>query len=254
MFTLHDAAKRYGGVVALAPVSLSIAAGERVAVMGPSGSGKTTLLNLLSAAVHPDSGRVLIADVPSVSLRPGRRLARLVGVMPQSFDLVLSLSAVHNVLAGRLGEWSLGRSMLSLIWPQERTLARQALAQVGIADKLDVRTAFLSGGEQQRVALARLLVQRPRAIIADEPVASVDPMRARDLMKLLVGQAESAGQTLIASMHSVPLALEWFDRVVALRHGQLVFDRPSADVTEGDLAALYELDDADFGRGNVLER
>lgn len=241
MFELVGATKRYGPIVALAPLSLTIAPGERVALMGPSGSGKTTLLYLMAGVIQPEEGRVAIAGRPTEMLRPGRDLARLVGVMAQGFDLVPSLAVVHNVLAGRLGEWGIGRSLLSLVFPRELPLAQAALNRVGIGTKLYERTARLSGGEQQRVALARLLVQRPRAILADEPVSSVDPARAEDLLTLLVGVAAAEGRTLIASMHAVPLALRYFSRVIALRHGHLVFDRATTAVTEADLTALYDL-------------
>ncbi len=241
MFELVGATKRYGPLVALAPLSLTIAPGERVALMGPSGSGKTTLLYLMAGVIQPEEGRVAIVGRSTEMLRPGRDLARLVGVMAQGFDLVPSLAVVHNVLAGRLGEWGIGRSLLSLVFPRELPLAQAALNRVGIGTKLYERTARLSGGEQQRVALARLLVQRPRAILADEPVSSVDPARAEDLLTLLVGVAAEEGRTLIASMHAVPLALRYFSRVIALRHGHLVFDRATTAVTEADLTALYDL-------------
>ncbi len=244
LFALEGATKRYGTVVALAPVSLSIASGERVALMGPSGSGKTTLLQLLSAALPPDAGDVRIAGEVTTSMRPGPALAQLVGVMPQGFDLVPSLAVVHNVLAGRLGAWGLGRALLSLMVPQDLEQARAALARVGIADKLYERTSRLSGGEQQRVALARLLVQRPRAILADEPVSSVDPARAEDLLAMLAAFAGEEGRTLVACMHAVPLALRYFSRVVALRAGHVVFDRPTEAVSAVDLEALYELEAA----------
>jgi phosphonate transport system ATP-binding protein len=162
--------------------------------------------------------------------------------MPQGFDLVPSLAVVHNVLAGRLGAWSLGRSLVSLVVPREVALARAALDRVGIAEKLYVRTSRLSGGEQQRVALARLLVQEPRVILADEPVSSVDPARAEDLLAMLVDIAGEEGRTLVASMHAVPLALRYFSRVVALRAGRVIFDRPTASVTTLDLDALYALE------------
>jgi phosphonate transport system ATP-binding protein len=242
MFALAGATKRYGSLVALAPLTLSIASGERVALMGPSGSGKTTLLHLLSASLRPDAGQVWIDGRLTTSLRPGATLSRLVGVMPQGFDLVPSLAVVHNVLAGRLGEWSFGRALLSLAFPQEVDRARSALARVGIAAKLYERTSRLSGGEQQRVALARLLVQQPRAILADEPVSAVDPARAENVLAMLVAIAGEEGRTLVASMHAVPLALRYFSRVVALRAGQVVFDQPTAAVTAADLDALYALE------------
>ncbi len=241
VFALVGAGKSYPGKVALAPTDLTIAPGERVALLGPSGSGKSTLLNLLGAVLLPDSGRVLIAGKPTATLRPGRERARLVGMMHQQFDLVDSLPVVHNVLAGCLGEWGLFRSALSLVVPQEAGRAREALARVGIADKYADRTSRLSGGEQQRVALARLIVQQPQAILADEPVSSLDPARAEDLVAMLSQVAAAGGQTLVASLHMVPLALKYFSRIVALREGRVYFDRPVQQVRPADLDELYAL-------------
>jgi len=241
MFSVDDASKTYGALAALAPLHLTIAAGERVALMGPSGSGKSTLLGLLSAALRPDSGSVLIAGKNAAGLRPGRELSRLVGVMPQGFDLVPSLAVVHNVLAGNLGVWSLPRSLVSLVVPRNPEQARAALHRVGIAEKLYERTSRLSGGEQQRVALARLLVQNPLAILADEPVSSVDPARADDILAMLMGVADDGGKTVVASMHAAPLALKYFERVIGLRRGRVVLDLPTRQVTPADLDALYDL-------------
>ena len=241
MFALAGVAKRYGGVVALAPLSLEIAPGETVAIIGPSGSGKTTLLRLLGGMLRPDAGSVQIDGQPLERLEPGRELARLVGFMHQQYDLVPTLAVIHNVLAGRLGEWSVLRSLISLVSPRERETAVRALERVGIGEKLYTRTARLSGGEQQRVALARLLVQNPRAILADEPVSSVDPARAEAMVALLTAVAEEEGKTLIASLHSVPLALAHFRRVIALRAGVVVFDRPASAVGAADLDTLYQL-------------
>ena len=251
MFATADASKVYGELMALSPLSVTIAAGERVALMGPSGSGKTTLLGLFSASLRPDSGRVMVAGLDTAALTPGRALSRLVGVMPQSFDLVPSLAVIHNVLAGNLGRWSLPRAMASLVVPADAEQARAALARVGIAEKLSERTSRLSGGEQQRVALARLLVQNPRAILADEPVSSVDPARAESIMAMIVDIAGDGGKTVVASMHTVPLALKYFGRVIGLRHGRVVLDRRVEDVTASDLEALYALqsDALTAGRG-----
>ena len=240
-FAIEGAARAYGDSVALAPLSLTIAPGETVAVVGPSGAGKTTLLHLLAGVIRPDEGAITIHGRPLAQLQPGRELARLVGVIHQQFDLVPSLTVTHNVLAGRLGEWSLWRSLASLVSPRERRRALAALEQVGIAAKAGERTSRLSGGEQQRVALARLLVQDPRVILADEPVSSVDPARAADLIELLVRITREGDRTLVASLHSVPLALRHFSRVLALREGRVAFDRPAADVRPEDLEALYEL-------------
>jgi phosphonate transport system ATP-binding protein len=220
---------------------LIIGPGERVALAGPSGSGKTTLLYLLAGIIQPDEGELTIGGRSLSRLRPGRELAQLVGLIHQQYDLVPHLPVVHNVLAGRLSEWSLFRSMVSLVWPQERHLAEEALARMGIADKLYERTSNLSGGEQQRVAIARLLVQSSRIVLADEPVSSLDPARADDLLRLLAGLAGDSGKTLVASLHSPFLMRKYFSRVIGLREGRLQFDTPSSDLDEAVLERLYDL-------------
>lgn len=241
MFRVEGLSKFYPGVTALKDLSFRIGEGEAVAVVGPSGSGKTTLLKLLAAQLLPDRGAVWIGGGPSSRLRPGRELARLVGLLPQQLDLVGALPVVHNVLAGRLGEWGFLRSLLSLVAPQELPRARAVLERVGLGDRLFDRTACLSGGEQQRVALARLLVQAPRAILADEPVSSLDPARAEDLVAMLTRLARAEGITVVASLHAVSLALRHFPRVIGLRAGQLLFDCPAAEVSPGQLETLFQL-------------
>ena len=241
MFLLESVAKSYPRSVALVPISLEIRSGERVAILGPSGSGKTTLLHIMGGVIQPDQGSILINDRPMSSLRPGRELASLVGIIHQQFDLVPHLSVMHNVMAGRLGQWGTLRSLFSLVSPRERHLAVDALGKLGIADKLYERTSRLSGGEQQRVAMARLLVQTPKAILADEPVASLDPARAEDLMRLLTDIARESGKTLVTTLHSTQLVRTYFSRAIGLRNGELQFDLPVDDVTDDMLDALYDL-------------
>ena len=161
MFVLEDVAKSYHGAVALAPISLRIEAGERVAILGPSGGGKTTLLHLMGGVMQPSHGAITVDGLPLSGLNPGRELAEMVGVIHQQFDLVPHLSVVHNVLAGRLGKWSTPRSLFSLVSPRERHLAVEALDKVGIAHKIYERTSRLSGGEQQRVAVPASWYRRP---------------------------------------------------------------------------------------------
>lgn len=253
VFAAERISKRYGDTVALRPLSLTIEPGETVAVVGPSGSGKTTLFHILGGLLRPDTGKVFIDDQPLDRLSPGRDLARLVGIMHQGNDLVANLDVVHNVLAGRLGEWNLWRAVLSLISPRDVEQAYAALERVGIGDKLYERTSRLSGGEQQRVALARLLVQGPKAILADEPVSSVDPARAEDLIRMLVSIAEEDGRTLVASLHTVPLALGHFRRIIAIRNGQMLFDRPASLVSPEDLDTLYAFDRDESESGQLAE-
>lgn len=241
MFVADRIAKRFGETGAVRDVSLRVREGESVAVVGPSGSGKTTLLHLLAGIIPPDTGTIDLDGRPLGSFRSQRELAPLVGVIHQQFDLVPHLRVVHNVLAGRLGHWGLGRGLLSLVRPREAELAHAALDRVGIADKLGERTSRLSGGEQQRVALARLLVQDPRAILADEPISSLDPARGADVLAMLVGVAREEGRTLVASIHQADLARRSFGRIVGLRDGSIVFDRAAGEVSDDELRSLYAL-------------
>ena len=254
LVTIKSAAKVYGTNRGLAPLSLVIHAGERVALVGPSGSGKTTLLRLLAGALVPDEGpgAVVIDGKSPANLKPGRELASLVGIVSQRFDLVPHLPVLHNVLAGRLGHWSLARSILSLVWPMERRAAQQALARVGIADKINERPGHLSGGEQQRVAIARMMMQSPLVILADEPVASLDPARAEEVMELLVGLVSWNGdggdsrRALVASLHTASLIRRHFTRVIGLRESRIQFDIPAPKLTDAVLDELYDLrDEAD---------
>jgi phosphonate transport system ATP-binding protein len=242
MYRLENARKVFpDGTVAVDGVTLEIQPGERVAVIGPSGAGKTTLFRLLNATLRPTSGHLWFdgADLESLSGRRLRQLRRRIGTVYQQHNLVPQLRVVHNVLAGRLGRWSLPKALLSLLSPQERTVALGALELVGIPEKLYTRTAHLSGGQQQRVAIARVLVQDPDVILADEPVSSVDPTLGRAVMELLVQLAEGHQKTLVANLHAVSFALDFFPRVIGFRHGRIVFDLSAAAVTEQVLADLY---------------
>lgn len=255
---LIEVSKSYGGTVALSPLSLMIKKGEKVALVGPSGSGKSTLLNIIATLIKPDAGgKVILDGVSTQELKPGGQLAGRVGIIRQQFDLVDQLPVIHNVLAGRLGEWGTIRSLFSLIIPQQKELALEALERVGLKDKAYQRTSRLSGGEQQRVAMARLLVQKPQLILADEPVASLDPARAEDVLGQLLSLAESENQTLIASLHSVENAKKYFSRIIALRKGKVYFDSPTSMVTESDLEGLYDLKEDSLkedGNGQVVSR
>lgn len=232
---------QYGKLKALASLSLEIMEGETVAFLGPSGGGKTTLLLLLAGQLEPTSGSVRLTGRELNHLRPGRELARLVGMIHQQFDLVPNIAALHNVLAGYLGEWGLFRSLISLVWPLDRHAGIAALSRVGVADRAYIRTSQLSGGEQQRVAIARLLIQNPALILADEPVASLDPARAEEVLSLLMSIVRESSKTLIASMHSVELARAHFSRLIGLRDGEILFDLPSPEVGDTHLRELYKL-------------
>jgi phosphonate transport system ATP-binding protein len=242
MYRLEHVRKVFpDGTVAVDDVTLNIRAGERVAVIGPSGAGKTTLFRLLNATLHPTAGRLWFAEADLQGLS-GRRLRQVrcrIGTVYQQHNLVPQLRVIHNVLAGRLGRWSSTRALLSLISPRDRALAQVALEQVGIPEKLYSRTAHLSGGQQQRVAIGRVLVQDPDVILADEPVSSVDPTLGRTIIELLVQLAESHRKTLVANLHAISFALDFFPRVIGFRQGHVVFDLPAAAVTDKVLADLY---------------
>ena len=238
---LEGVSKWYNGEAALSSLSLEIKEGERVAVLGPSGSGKTTMLHLIAGMEQPNDGRVLLAGQPLSTMNAGPKLAELVGMMHQQLDLVPHLSVEHNVQAGRLGRWSLWKSLVSLVSLREREMVLKALERVGIPEKLHERTSHLSGGEQQRVAMARLLAQQSRVVLADEPVASLDPARAEDLMHLLVSIVTETNKTLIASVHSTHLTRKYFSRAVGLRKGTLEFDLPVEHLTDAALNRLYNL-------------
>jgi phosphonate transport system ATP-binding protein len=240
---LRGVGVRYGEHRGLTGVDLTIRAGERVAVIGPSGAGKSTLARVLNGTLAPSTGtvRVLGVDLAAASARGLRAVQHRVGTIHQSYQLVGELRVVHNVNAGRLGEWSWWRAVWSLLRPREVEAARAALQQVGLADRIDQRTATLSGGEQQRVAIARVLRQRPRLILADEPVASLDPARAAEVIALLRAVADESGAALVAIVHDLAVAGQGFDRILGLRDGAIVFDTPADRLTAVMTTALYEL-------------
>ncbi|MBW3543351.1 MAG: sulfatase-like hydrolase/transferase, partial [Planctomycetes bacterium] len=184
----------------------SVPRGQAVALVGPSGAGKTSLLRLLAGQLAPATGTVSVGGRDLSLLRSRRELPTLVGLLPQQLDLVPQLSVKHNVQAGALGRWSALRSLGALVLPLEHPPARAAVARLGLADRFADRVADLSGGEQQRVALARALVQDAALVLADEPVASLDPARAEHLLVLLRSAARQDGRTLVTSLHDPTLA------------------------------------------------
>ncbi|HET7504214.1 MAG TPA: phosphonate ABC transporter ATP-binding protein, partial [Kofleriaceae bacterium] len=236
-FVLRGVTKMFGGNAALTDVDLRIERGEHVALVGPSGAGKSTLIGLLNGSLHPTRGEVctLGHDLTRLSRAARRGIQREIGTIYQQFHLVNNLRVIHNVNAGHLGRWSFVRALVSMFWPLEIELACSALAEVGIPEKLYEVTGHLSGGQQQRVALARALVQDPQILLADEPIASLDPERGRELMDLLRRVSRQAGKTLVTSIHAVDFARSHFDRVIGLRHGRIAFDCPAHEVTGATL-------------------
>ena len=226
---------------ALASVDLSVVAGERVALIGPSGAGKTTLLRVAAAALRPTEGAVALLDAEPWTLSAGalKALRARVGFVHQAPPIPPRLRVVTAVLAGRLGQWSTGRALRSWLLPGDAAGARDALARVGLGERLFDRCDQLSGGQLQRVAAARTLYQSPGLLLADEPVSALDTTTADTVLRELVGYSVASGATFVASLHAVDLALRWFPRVVGVRDGRVMFDLPAADVTPERLAALY---------------
>ena len=240
-----QAGKTFGARQALKGVSFDVHAGERVALLGASGSGKSTLLRTLCGleTLDADPGRI---ELFGQSLQTQGRLAadiraqrRQVGIIFQQFNLVGRLPVLTNVLTGLAAELPLWRAMLNRFSPQEQARALDALDAMGLGEQAFQRASTLSGGQQQRAAIARALVQGARLLLADEPVASLDPESTRRVMELLTQLNREQGLTLIVSLHHVGLARRYCDRVVALREGALVFDGPSTALTPAFLRDLY---------------
>ena len=241
MYELGEIRKVFGATAALDGVTLTIGRGEHVAVIGPSGAGKTPLFRLLNLTLRPSGGTLSFEgmDVGGLGDAELRRARRRIGTIYQQQNLVGRLRVVHNVLAGNLGRWSTAAALASLVQPRDATVAASALERVGIGDKLYARTDHLSGGQQQRVAMARVLVQDPDVILADEPVASVDPSLAVTLITLLRDLSADARKTLVVNLHSVDLALSFFPRIVGIRDGRVAFDLAPEKVTVDLLETLY---------------
>ncbi|HEU4420771.1 MAG TPA: ATP-binding cassette domain-containing protein [Planctomycetota bacterium] len=237
----HAVSKQIGDKLLLDGIDLSLVPGEQVAVIGPSGAGKTTLLRLCAGVIWPTRGRVVVMGHTTGALgaRGLCRLRRQVGFLYQQDNLVPGLRVAHNVLMGKLGKWSLLRSLWSLFVPQQVGDAHAALQRVELGDKLWAMPGELSGGEQQRVAVARLLVQDPRVLLCDEPVSSLDIRLGREIVKLITSISRERGTTLLVSLHTLELLREGFDRVVALRGGRMVWQGRPEQITRELLKDVY---------------
>jgi len=212
-------------------ISLSVDRREKVAILGPSGAGKTTLFRAINGFVPIQSGNIVVDGVSVQGLR-GKRLRQLrrhIAVVSQRHDLVDGLRVHQNVMAGALGRWSSLHALRFLLWPKAEELAEaeHALRRVGIAQKLRERTSEISGGEHQRVAIARALVQQPTLLLADEPIASLDPELSHQILSLLCSLAQESGFALLCSLHQQEYAFKYFDRVVRIENATAVDCRPS---------------------------
>lgn len=243
---------------ALDGLSLDLAPGEQVGLVGPSGAGKTTLLRLLSGTQRPTEGAVLFdsENLACLSVKRLRQVRQRIGTVHQDLSLVPNLRVLQNVLAGKLGRRSILGSARLMLFPPRREVEKvhEILETVGIAGKLYERTDRLSGGQRQRVAVARALFQEPSVLLADEPVSSVDPARAKEMVELLVEVSRQGGLTLCISLHNLDLAKAFLPRLVGLRNGEAVFDRPTKRLADQDFHALYELEPRESPSANPTPR
>ena len=236
------------GKHALRDIDLTVARGEMVALIGASGSGKSTLLRHVAGLVAADCASDSLIEIDGSCVQQGGRIHRdirkvraQVGFVFQQFNLVARLPVLVNVLVGSLHRMPWWRSWVRAFTPQERALALDALARVGIADCQAQRASTLSGGQQQRAAIARALVQGAKVVLADEPIASLDPESSRKVMEILARINREDGCTVIVSLHQVDIAIKYCPRVVALNQGQVVYDGPSSALTPALLRELYSV-------------
>ncbi|WP_104082350.1 phosphonate ABC transporter ATP-binding protein [Cryobacterium sp. Y11] len=237
----ENVTKTFGSITALDNVSVEFAANKINVLLGLSGSGKSTMLRHINGLNKPSTGDVWTLGTPvhAAGATALRGLRNNVGMIFQQFHLVESMSVLENVCTGKLGSlrgprfglWSYPRSV--------RENAMEQLARVGLADKAFQRAGTLSGGQQQRVAIARALIQRPSVLLADEPVASLDPLSSAGVIELLTQISREENLTVICSLHQVQIALEFADRIVGLNAGRVVLDRPAAGLTHNDVDGIY---------------
>ncbi|WP_422936302.1 phosphonate ABC transporter ATP-binding protein [Sinomonas sp. P47F7] len=238
---LSGVTKDFGSTRALSSVDLTVQRGEVVVLLGLSGSGKSTLLRHLDGLETPTSGsvEVLGRNVPALKARELRQMRARMAMIFQQFELVASLTVLENVLTGALAQLKGPRLGL---WAYPRKLRLEALThldRVGLLEKAYQRADQLSGGQQQRVAIARALMQRPEILLADEPVASLDPESSESVMRLIREIAADDGLTVVCSLHQVDLALGWGDRIVGLRHGEVVLDTPAVGLSKDQVMEIY---------------
>lgn len=240
---IHGLVKQFAGAAApaLDGVDLEVPRGQRLVLMGLSGSGKSTLLRMLNGLNVPTAGTVRVLDREPTRLRGRelRQLRRQIAFVFQHFNLVGRLTALENVLTGALGALWGPRPGIAAYPNRLRLEALEHLDRVGLADRAFQRANTLSGGQQQRVGIARALMQRPEIILADEPVASLDPESSQQVMQLLRELTDEDDLTVVCSLHQVELAIGWADRMVGLRDGAVVLDQDARSLTASEASAIY---------------
>lgn len=236
---LEGVSKTYpNSVVGLKPTDLSFEPGKVTVLLGPSGAGKSTLLRLINGLETATTGQIRVGDL-AVTPKSLRAIRQQVGMVFQQFNLVPRLTVMANVLCGRLAYRSWVNALFFSFPESDFELASEAMKQVGVGEKAWMRADQLSGGQPQRVAIARTMVQEARVILADEPVASLDPTTSKEVMDILVAAAKSRGATLIINLHQVDLAKTYADRLIGLKNGSILFDVASDQLTEELVEELY---------------
>lgn len=244
MLQISDLGKSFNGKAALQNVSLHIVDGSFVGIIGRSGAGKSTLLRCINRLVDPSAGRVLFdgLDVTALRGKPLRDWRASCGMIFQQFNLAGRLDVMTNVLMGRINALSTFASMLE-VWPEaEKLKAIRALDQLDLGDFAGQRAESLSGGQQQRVAIARTLIQNPKIILADEPVASLDPRNTQAVMDALKDLNQTSGITVLCNLHSLELARSYCSRLIGMKAGRVVFDGSPEALTEDAVIDLYGLE------------
>lgn len=229
------------GKEALKNINISALAGESIAIIGSSGSGKTSFLNLIATSLRPSTGSIAVLNVDpwGISKRQLKRLRSQIGLVHQAAPIPPRQRVITAVLAGRLGQWPLWKSLLSLIYPVDIAGPQLCLQKLDLADRLFDRCDRLSGGQLQRVGVARVLYQNPHLLLADEPVSAMDPVLSDLTIQCLLEDARTRDACFVASLHAVDIALRWFPRIIGLRDGEIFFDLPASEVNESLLQQLY---------------
>lgn len=241
MLSIENLTKTFGATRAVDNISLEIKGGEMVAVIGRSGAGKSTLLRMINRLVEPSSGRILSGGENILEFR-GRTLREWraqTAMIFQQFNLVDRLDVLTNVLIGRIVDHNLLDTIFKRFTIEERARAVHALNRLGLLEQALQRSETLSGGQQQRVAIGKALMQSPRIILADEPVASLDPHNARQVMETLRMINREDGLTVLCNLHTLDIARDYCSRIIGLRAGRVVFDGPAAQLSAGALETIY---------------
>ncbi|MGX7363108.1 phosphonate ABC transporter ATP-binding protein [Aerococcus loyolae] len=254
MLEFKDVSKEYSnGVKGLDNINIQIEDGEFVSIIGLSGAGKSTFLRSINRLIKITKGEIVIGDksITNASKKELRMLRRDIGMIAQSFNLVKRSTVQKNVLSGRLGYYSTWKSILGLFSQEDYELCLEALERVELSDKLHSRCDELSGGQQQRVSIARTLVQQAKIILADEPVAYLDPITSQRVMSDLKNINTTLGKTVLVNIHSVELAKQFSTRILGFKKGKIIFDGSPNELTDDQLSKIYGQDIAKVMEGSV---